>query len=117
MKDKKQEKAEQFIKSFSSFYQTFFRGFVTSLELLMKSQKEFPEYWCDIQNFDDNPKSIEVLLSKLSNEEKGILLNMLLKSGGFSRRITSMFENSPLKQKKMIDDMQDFIKEIDENIK
>lgn len=109
--------SDEFLRMFSDFYKKFFNGLADSIDTLSDTQKKFPRYYNSIKEFNLDPSAIDNLLKNLDNEKKGILLDLLLKAGNFSRRTANLFDSTASEKTKLSKDLRQFVEQLDELLK
>ena len=113
----KSSQREEFVKTFSKFYEQFFSGFSTSIYTLAELQEKFPEAYEGIRQFGKDPSAIDNMLHNLDFEKRGILLNVLFKAGDFSRRTATLFDSSVNEKRKLAKDLVDFTEFLKKTLK
>ena len=107
----------EFIESISKFYNEFFSGLAQSIDTLAIVQNKFKEEYKGISEFGNNPTAIDGLMSKLTLEEQGVMLKVLLKSSDFSRRTANLFSSTIEEKKQLAKDLRDFTKDLEKQVK
>jgi hypothetical protein len=113
----KNSQREKFLEVFSKFYEQFFSGLATSIETLAELQKTFPDAYDGIRSFSSDPSAIDKVLDKLDYNQRGILLNVLLKAGDFSRRTSMLFDSTESEKRKLAKDLKDFVEILNDMLK
>ena len=107
---------KKFLAKYSEFYRKFFTDTADSINQLGEIQEDFKDEYEKVREFYYDSKAIDELIEKLSPEEQGILLKILLKAGNVGKKISNLFEMTPKEKRTFSEELKKFSKELDKNI-
>lgn len=115
--DKGKEEATKFFNDLLDYYQLSIGGVIGSIDKIAEIQKNYPEQYQIFKNLSRDTNLILQLGKKLSDTQKTILFELLIKSASLSERINILTELTYREKKILSKDMKEFSEELIEKIK
>ena len=105
-------KDEEFLNELLIFYQSSMKGLIGSVKQIAKVQKDYPKQYVIFKQLNKEPSLLIELGKGLSDKEKAILFELLIKSESLSKKMNVLFELSYEEKNILAKEIESFSKEL-----
>lgn len=116
-KKKIKEKDKKFFLGILEFYEKFLESTSDSIRKLAEIQKNNKERYEKFKDLSYDTDKIVEMIGGLDEEDRGIFLEMLLRTQSFQKRMGNLFDLSAEEQNKLANDLDEFIKYMKKKLK
>lgn len=94
-------KKTAFTKTLVNFYVEFYNGLENSINILSKIQKKYKSEYKELKKIQNQSTEIYNLIDRFDEEDKKIILDLLLRANLLQAKISKLFDLSVKEQEKL----------------
>lgn len=98
-----------FVKDVVEFYDKFLTNISDTLVVLADIQEKYKKQYNELKDIQKDPSKLINLTNEISDEERRILLDLLITVSSFESRLMRLYDLSPKDKKQLAEDIKHFL--------